>query len=38
MLKDGYSMDGLHPNQKGFDLMAPVIDTAIQKLCNKTLQ
>ena len=31
MLKDGFSMDGLHPNQKGFDLMAPVIDAAIQK-------
>jgi lysophospholipase L1-like esterase len=30
-LKDGYSMDGLHPNQKGFDLMAPVIDAAIEK-------
>jgi len=31
MLKDGFSMDGLHPNQKGFDLMAPVIEAAIQK-------
>ncbi|HEY1756655.1 MAG TPA: SGNH/GDSL hydrolase family protein [Bryobacteraceae bacterium] len=31
MLKDGFSADGLHPNQKGFDLMAPVIEAAIQK-------
>jgi len=31
MLKDGFSMDGLHPNRKGFDLMAPVIEAAIQK-------
>jgi lysophospholipase L1-like esterase len=31
MLKDGFSTDGLHPNQKGFDLMAPVIEAAIQK-------
>jgi lysophospholipase L1-like esterase len=31
MLKEGFSMDGLHPNQKGFDLMAPVIEAAIQK-------
>ncbi len=31
MLKDGYSMDGLHPNQKGFDLMAPVVQAALDK-------
>jgi lysophospholipase L1-like esterase len=31
MLKDGFSADGLHPNQKGFDLMAPVIEAAIRK-------
>src|SRR4029077_2858535 len=29
MLKDGYSMDGLHPNQKGFDLMAPGVQSAL---------
>jgi lysophospholipase L1-like esterase len=32
MLKDGYSMDGLHPNQKGFDLMAPVVQAALDKV------
>ena len=31
MLKDGFSMDGLHPNQKGFDLMAPVVQNAIDQ-------
>ena len=31
MLKKGYSMDGLHPNPMGFDLMAPVIEAAIEK-------
>ena len=31
MLKDGYSMDGLHPNAKGFELMTPVVEAAIQK-------
>jgi lysophospholipase L1-like esterase len=31
MFKEGFSDDGLHPNQKGFDLMAPVIDAAIRK-------
>ena len=30
-LKDGFSNDGLHPNDKGYDLMAPVAEAAIQK-------
>ena len=31
MLKDGLSGDGLHPNAKGYELMAPVAETAIEK-------
>ena len=31
MLKEGYSKDGLHPNDKGYALMAPVAEAAIQK-------
>jgi lysophospholipase L1-like esterase len=31
MLKDGYSDDGLHPNVKGYALMAPVAEAAIEK-------
>jgi lysophospholipase L1-like esterase len=31
MLKDGYSQDGLHPNAKGYELMAPVAEAAIEK-------
>ena len=31
MLKDGYSNDGLHPNAKGYQLIAPVAETAIAK-------
>jgi lysophospholipase L1-like esterase len=31
MLKDGISADGLHPNAKGYELMAPVAEGAIQK-------
>lgn len=31
MLKDGFSADGLHPNPKGYELMAPVAEAAIQK-------
>ena len=31
MLKDGFSGDGLHPNPKGYELMAPVAEAAIQK-------
>lgn len=30
MLKAGYSNDGLHPNDKGYALMAPVAETAIE--------
>ena len=29
MLKDGYSADGLHPNAKGYELMAPLAEAAI---------
>lgn len=31
MLKDEYSDDGLHPNAKGYALMAPVAQAAIEK-------
>ena len=31
MLKDGYSDDGLHPNAKGYQLLAPVAEAAIEK-------
>jgi len=31
MLKVGYSDDGLHPNAKGYQLMAPVAEAAIEK-------
>ena len=30
-LKEGYSMDGLHPNDKGYALMAPIVQAAIVK-------
>lgn len=30
-LKDGFSNDGLHPNAKGYELMAPVAEAAIQQ-------
>jgi lysophospholipase L1-like esterase len=30
-LKDGFSMDGLHPNEKGYALMVPLVEAAIQK-------
>jgi len=30
-LKDGISRDGLHPNDKGYELMAPVLSAAISK-------
>jgi len=30
-LKDGFSMDGLHPNEKGYALMAPLVEAAIEK-------
>ena len=31
MLKDGTSGDGLHPNPKGYELMAPIAQAAIDK-------
>jgi lysophospholipase L1-like esterase len=31
MLKKGYSEDGLHPNDRGFALLAPVAEKAIEK-------
>ena len=31
LLKDGFSGDGLHPNAKGYELMAPVAEAAIMK-------
>lgn len=35
MLKDGYSDDGLHPNAKGYTLVAPVAAVAIDKALAK---
>ncbi|MDP9169159.1 MAG: SGNH/GDSL hydrolase family protein [Acidobacteriota bacterium] len=35
MLKEGFSRDGLHPNDKGYELMAPVISAAIQQALAK---
>jgi lysophospholipase L1-like esterase len=34
-LKDGFSGDGLHPNGKGYELMAPVAEAAIQKALGR---
>ncbi len=31
MLREGYSDDGLHPNDRGYALMAPVAGAAIEK-------
>ncbi|MGH9454804.1 MAG: SGNH/GDSL hydrolase family protein [Terriglobia bacterium] len=31
MLRNGYSDDGLHPNAKGYSLLAPVAEAAIEK-------
>ena len=31
MLRDGYSDDGLHPNAKGYALLVPVAEAAIEK-------
>jgi acyl-CoA thioesterase I len=31
MLREGYSDDGLHPNDRGYTLMAPVAEAAIEK-------
>jgi lysophospholipase L1-like esterase len=35
MLRDGYSNDGLHPNDRGFALLAPVAEAAIEKALNE---
>gem|GEM_PF-4759522 len=35
MLRDGLSADGLHPNTKGYELMAPVVDVAIGKALGR---
>jgi lysophospholipase L1-like esterase len=35
MLKEGYSRDGLHPNDKGYELMVPVAAAAIQQALGK---
>jgi lysophospholipase L1-like esterase len=31
MLRDGYSDDGLHPNARGYELLAPVAEAAIER-------
>lgn len=33
-LKDGFSNDGLHPNERGYQLMAPVAEEGIRKTLN----
>jgi lysophospholipase L1-like esterase len=35
MVKDGISADGLHPNAKGFALMGPVAEAAIEKALGR---
>jgi lysophospholipase L1-like esterase len=35
MLKEGISRDGLHPNDKGYELMAPVAAAAIGQALTK---
>ena len=30
LLREGYSVDGLHPNAKGYTLLAPVAEAAIE--------
>jgi lysophospholipase L1-like esterase len=35
MLKDGFSRDGLHPNEKGYELLAPVAAAAIQQALGR---
>ena len=32
MLKEGFSQDGLHPNAKGYELLKPVAEAAIEKI------
>jgi len=34
-LKEGISMDGLHPNAMGYALMASIAEAAIQKALSK---
>lgn len=34
-LKEGFSMDGLHPNDKGYEVMAPLVQAAIEKSLRK---
>ena len=34
-LKEGYSMDGLHPNDKGYAVMAPLVQAAINRTLGK---
>ena len=31
MFREGYSDDGLHPNARGFELLAPVAEAAIER-------
>ena len=35
MLKEGISRDGLHPNEQGYGLMAPVVTAAIQEALTR---
>jgi acyl-CoA thioesterase I len=35
MLKDGFSNDGLHPNDRGYALLVPVAEAAIEKALNE---
>jgi lysophospholipase L1-like esterase len=35
MLKDVLSQDGLHPNERGYNLIAPILETAIQEALSK---
>jgi len=35
MLKEGFSRDGLHPNEKGYELMVPVAVAAIEKALGR---
>jgi len=35
MLKEGFSKDGLHPNDKGYELLAPVASAAIQQALGR---
>jgi lysophospholipase L1-like esterase len=38
MLKEGISRDGLHPNEKGYDLLAPVANAAIHQALTEPRQ